>query len=207
MKSVAVFYATREGQTQKIAERIQADLQARGLQVRLEKVSPATHFEQGDADAVILAASVHAGHHEREMVHFVKLHRDVLNRIPTSFLSVTLSQAGYQRCACDVAKREEFARDIASVIDQFFRETGWHADCVKPVAGALVYQQYNPFIRFVMRRIAEKSGGDTDTSRNYEYTDWADLDRFVDEIADQIQQTARTFQPAHPPSETAHLLS
>ncbi len=204
MKSVAVFYATREGQTQKIAERIQGDLQARGLQVRLEKISAETDFQAGTADAVVLAASVHAGSHEREMVNFVKAHRDELNRIPTSFLSVTLSQAGYQRCACDAAKREEFARDVASVIDRFFRETGWHADCVKPVAGALVYQQYNPFIRFVMRRIAAKSGGDTDTSRDYEYTDWADLDRFVDELADQIQRATKPFQPAHPPRETAH---
>jgi len=207
MKSVAVFYATREGQTQKIAERIQADLQARGLQVRLEKVSSTTPFGVGSADAVILAASVHAGHHEKEMVNFVKLHRDELNRIPTSFISVTLSQAGYQRCACDVAKRDEFARDIASVIDQFFLETGWEADCVKPVAGALVYQHYNPFIRFVMRRIAEKSGGDTDTSRNYEYTDWADLDRFVDELTDQISRATKPFQPALPSTETAHQLT
>jgi len=30
-----------------------------------------------------------------------------------------------------------------------------------------------------MKRIARKSGGDTDTSRDYEYTDWAAVDDFA----------------------------
>src|SRR4051812_3929336 len=102
MKSVAVLYATREGQTKKIAERIQADLELRGLTAHLENVADLTGFDASRFQAIILAASVRAGHHEREMVNFVKAHRDELNLTPTAFLSVTLSQAGYQRCACDI---------------------------------------------------------------------------------------------------------
>jgi menaquinone-dependent protoporphyrinogen oxidase len=37
-----------------------------------------------------------------------------------------------------------------------------------------------------MKRIAKKSGGDTDTSRDYEYTDWAALDRFLEQFAAEI---------------------
>jgi len=32
----------------------------------------------------------------------------------------------------------------------------------------------------------EKERRDTDTSREYEYTDWADLDSFVEEFAAEI---------------------
>ena len=34
-----------------------------------------------------------------------------------------------------------------------------------------------------MKRIARKAGGATDTSRDYEYTDWAALDEFVDRFS------------------------
>jgi menaquinone-dependent protoporphyrinogen oxidase len=37
-----------------------------------------------------------------------------------------------------------------------------------------------------MRRISRKEGGDTDTSRDYEYTDWAAVDRFAAEFADEV---------------------
>jgi menaquinone-dependent protoporphyrinogen oxidase len=35
----------------------------------------------------------------------------------------------------------------------------------------------------MMRRIVAKAGGDTDTSRDYEYTDWADVRTFAEEFA------------------------
>ena len=37
-----------------------------------------------------------------------------------------------------------------------------------------------------MRRIAKKAGAETDTSRDYEYTDWVALDRFVEEFGEEI---------------------
>ena len=39
--------------------------------------------------------------------------------------------------------------------------------------------RYNFLIRFVMKRIARKAGAPTDTSRDYEFTDWSTLDAFV----------------------------
>jgi menaquinone-dependent protoporphyrinogen IX oxidase len=40
-----------------------------------------------------------------------------------------------------------------------------------------------------MKRIAKKAGAETDTSRDYEYTDWSALDRCVDEIFREIAGT------------------
>jgi menaquinone-dependent protoporphyrinogen oxidase len=37
-----------------------------------------------------------------------------------------------------------------------------------------------------MRRISAKEGGDTDTSRDYEYTDWAAVDRFARELVTRV---------------------
>jgi menaquinone-dependent protoporphyrinogen oxidase len=78
-------------------------------------------------------------------------------------------------------------------MEKFFVDTGWRPQRVKPIAGALLYSKYNPLVRFVMKRIARKAGTRTDTSRDYEYTDWVSLDRFIDELAEEL--TASAPQP------------
>ena len=50
---------------------------------------------------------------------------------------------------------------------------------MKIVAGALLYTHYNFFVRWLMKRIVANAGGDTDTSKDYEYTDWSDVRAFA----------------------------
>jgi menaquinone-dependent protoporphyrinogen oxidase len=37
-----------------------------------------------------------------------------------------------------------------------------------------------------MKRITRKAGGDTDTSRDYEYTDWSDLRTFAEDFGRRV---------------------
>lgn len=53
-------------------------------------------------------------------------------------------------------------------------------------AGALLYQNYHPLLRWIMKRIARKAGGGTDTSRNYEYTDWGEVEAFGRRCSEQL---------------------
>ena len=187
MKTVGVFYATREGHTQRIAEHVAADLRVRGIEPKVENLrSPSTTIHLSDYAGVILAASVHIGEHESEMVNFVKQHRSELEAMPTAFLSVTLSEAGAERPGTTPEGHARFAADVAKVVHAFFEETGWQPQFVKPVAGALLYTQYNILVRLVMKQIARKTGASTDTSHDHEYTDWDALDRFVEEFAQAL---------------------
>jgi menaquinone-dependent protoporphyrinogen oxidase len=186
-KRIGVFYATREGQTQRIAEHVAADFRRHGFEVEIGNVREKAAITLDHFSAALIAASVHAGKHESEMVKFVKQHRAELEGLPAAFLSVTLSEAGAERTSATPEERAQASADVQKVIDEFFKQTGWHPKRVKPVAGALLYTKYNPLIRFVMKRIVKKAGGDTDTSRDYEYTDWVALDRFVEEFVGEIQ--------------------
>ena len=47
------------------------------------------------------------------------------------------------------------------------------------VAGAMAHTTYGPILRWIVRRASKPLGGPTDTSRDYEYTDWADVERFA----------------------------
>src|SRR5262249_10815010 len=101
----------------------------------------------------------------------------------TVFLSVSLSEAGAEDAGAPPEKRAAAAVTVEQMIQRFLTETGWHPQRIKAVAGALMYSRYNRLVRFVMKRIAKASGGSTDTSMDHEYTDWAALNRLVDELA------------------------
>lgn len=182
----AVFFATREGQTRKIAEHIVSSLRARGIDADAHDVRTlGAPIEWHIYNAAFVAASVHAQHHEREMIDFVRAHRPELQRLGAVFLSVTLSQAGAQDQHAAAERRQRSAADAQRMVDLFVQETGWTPARTLRVAGALAYRRYNLFIRFIMKRIARSQGAPTDTSRDYEFTDWTALDRFVAEVTDE----------------------
>jgi menaquinone-dependent protoporphyrinogen oxidase len=186
-----VFYATREGHTRRIVEHIAIDLRAHDVDVDLQDVKTRDlSIDWSLYDWACVAASVHAGHHEPEMIAFVRAHRHKLARLSAAFLSVTLSQAGAQDPLASDERRAQSARDVQRMIDVFVEETGWQPAHVLPVAGALTYSRYNFIIRFVMKRIARKAGAPTDTSRDYEFTDWPLLDRFVRDLARTVDVRA-----------------
>jgi len=180
---IAIFFATREGHTSKIANRIADDLCAKGVVVDVVNVRKPTPPPNWSMYATaFVAASVHGQRHEREMIEFARRYRDDLRRIGAVFISVSMSEAGAEDMHAPAARREQAAADAQRMIDVFIKQTAWKPERYLPVAGALLYRQYNVLVRFVMKQIAKKNGGPTDTSRDYEFTDWPALDRFVDEV-------------------------
>jgi menaquinone-dependent protoporphyrinogen oxidase len=183
--SVAVLFATREGQTAKIAARVAAGLRAHGCTVEVHDLR-ASAIGIDSAAAVVLAASVHLHRHEKEMVAFMREHRDQLNRRRTLFLSVSLSEAGAENTERDVSARAKASAEVRSVAEQLFATTGFRPTRFVPVAGALAYPRYNPLIRFIMKKIAAAEGASTDTTREHEYTDWVALDATAERFAREV---------------------
>lgn len=175
MARVLVAYGTSEGQTATIAERIGDALAAEGCDATLVHAKhPPADLEPGDYDGVIVGASIHMGTHQRYVGKFVREHLETLNRRPSAFFSVSLTAAN-----AEPVDREP-AREM---LEGFLEETGWEPDRTLSVAGALRYSEYGLLKRVAMRRIAGKAGGDTDTSRDYEYTDWEAVAEFALEFA------------------------
>ena len=182
-RPILALYATREGQSRRIAEHIAATARLRG---HAAAVVDAAHIPEGfsleDYSAAFLAASVHGHRHESEMSDFVKRHVEKLEHIPAAFLSVSLSEVTAEDQKVPQVRRDAAALDARKMMESFLNETGWHPKIAQPVAGALMYSRYNFFLRYFMKRIARKAGGDTDTSRDYEYTNWAAVDAVVDKL-------------------------
>jgi menaquinone-dependent protoporphyrinogen oxidase len=157
MKPIGILYATREGHTERIAGHLADSLSTRGLAIEVRNVRyDASAIKLGNYAAVILAASVHFGRHEAEMVRFVKDHLRELQCAPAAFLSVTLSQAGVALAGATPEQRALSAAGVQQVLDKFYADTGWRPKHVMPVAGALLYSKYNFLVRFIMKRIAQE---------------------------------------------------
>lgn len=187
MKPVAILYATRHGQTRTIADHFATTLRAHDVPAEVVDVAALPpDFSLDRCAGAILAASLHLGHHEREIVRFAKENRSALDALPTAFLSVSLSQAGAEAAWATAEQRAQGAADARERMEAFFAETGWHPLVGKPVAGALRYRQYGWFLRLVMRNLARRVGASTDTTHDHEFTDWQSLDRFATDFAEHL---------------------
>ena len=194
MAEVLILFATREGQTEKIARRMAAVLEGKGHRVELRDIDrSARELDLRRYEAVFVGSPVRVGAYLKSVVRFAQERREDLERIPSAFFSVSLAVAARKG-----ERRTDGRAETLRVVEKFKGATGWRPRRIELIAGALPYSKYNFLIRFVMRRIAKAAGGDTDTSRDYEYTDWSAVDRFASEFVDEALG-ARSTQAGRAP--------
>ena len=180
MARILVLYGTTEGQTAKIAGAIASTLTGLGVDTDIVEAG-VLDPDPRLYDGVIVAASVHAGTFQKPVLRWVRAHANTLASRPSAFVPVCLAVLG---------RDPKAAAEVQAVVERFQAESRWRPSMTKAVAGALLYTRYNIFKRWIMKRIVAKQGGDTDTSRDYEYTDWNDVRAFAIEFGRQVRRTA-----------------
>lgn len=175
--TVLVLYATVEGQTRKIAEHVAKKLEVLGHLIVLGDVRDPGFAVPGRFDGIVLCAPIHMSRYPAAFVQFVGDWKTEIEAVPNALVSVSLSISSED--AEERTEAEAFPVHLQN-------KTGYHPGSVHHAAGALKYLEYDFFKRHLIRRIAAKEGGPVDTSQDYELTDWAALDRFVDEFAGRI---------------------
>ena len=188
-----MLYGTTDGQTAKIAGAIATTLRTQGFEVDVveaDRDAPAPDVYDG----IIVGASLHAGGYQRSVRRWVRTNAHALKEKPTAFLSV---------CLAVLEQNPKVQQDLLGIINRFVSSTGWQPGVTKPVAGALLYTRYSPLKRWIMKRMVQKAGGDTDTSRDYEYTDWIDLRAFADAFGARVRERLGSRARPAPPSRAA----
>lgn len=170
MARFLLVYASTHGHTGRIAERVAAGLRAVGHDVVLDDRAGETDPRPGDYDAVVVGASIHAGHHQREIIDWARHHAVSLNMLPSAFFSVCLT----------AAEDDEQARAaVRGFLDDFEDRTGWLPRLRTTFAGALQYREYGFWTRLSMRVLMHRGGHPSDISRDHELTDWPAVDAFA----------------------------
>lgn len=171
MTHILIVYGTTDGHTRKVVQVLAEDL--RGLLCSVDILDAAGDLRRLSPegyDGVIVAASVHIGDYQRPVARWLRQHATLLNQMPTAFLSV---------CLAVLEKSEKTRDELRRIMQRFFTRTGWRPAVAEPVAGAVLYTRYGWLKRRMMKRIVAKAGGGTDTTRDYEYTDWNALRAFA----------------------------
>lgn len=182
MSRILVLYQSHDEQTARIARRMGDVIGQAGHAVSLQRFQGASApLDLRKYDAVLVGAAIRFGHHDRAFEAEVKRHAAELSAVPNAFFSVSLSAGG----------PGHKPKAVRRYIEEFCQRTRWEPREVASFAGALQYSKYGFFIKFMMKLIVGHSGGETDSSRDYEYTDWVAVERFAQAFTQRLAEQVR----------------
>ena len=128
-----VLYGTTDGHTAKIAANVGLALRALGAAVDVVEAE-STEVRPEMYTGVIVAASVHARGYQPAVLRWVRRHAEALEKRPSAFLSVSLGV---------LQQDPKVQQELANIVNEFLRTTGWQPAMTQNVAGALLYTKCN----------------------------------------------------------------
>src|SRR5690606_8399695 len=174
MARILIIYATTDGHTAKVANRLGDFCGELGAEVTVHNArNPEAMPAARDFDAVIVAASVHVSGYQQAVRAWVRANVADLSARPNAFLSV---------CMGIVEATPRVRADLEAIVARFVSHTGWQPDRVEFIAGAIPYSRYGILKRWVMWYMSRRAGVPTSTDRDYEFTDWDALRGFAKEF-------------------------
>jgi len=180
MASILVAYGSGEGQTATVARRVESVLDERGHDVTVVDLTAEAAEPTVEAfDAVLVGSPVNNRKHLPAVVAFVDANAAALAERPTAFVQLSFAS---------VVSAQWGTEGAAEFVDDLVERTGWHPDRVGRFAGAVKYTQYDRLTRWFFRLVSAVTTGDTDTSRDYEYTDWDAVEAFAADFATFVER-------------------
>lgn len=167
-----ILYSSRDGQTREIAARMAQALAPQQLCDVIDLLE-AEKVEWSQYDRVLIGASIRYGHFHPALMKFVSQHKAELQQRVSGFFSVNLTARKADKCTPGT---NAYTR-------KFLEQSPWQPDCCAVFAGALRYPRYRWFDRIMIQLIMRMTGGETDTSKEVEYTDWDKVAVFAQDFA------------------------
>lgn len=164
---ILILYSSRFGQCQRIAQTMATQLEVLGnlcevinLEDGKALAKPAGHY-----DSIVITASIRYGYYHSKVKSFVQEHKHTLEKVLDVFVPVNLI----------ARKPEKRTLETNVYARKFLEKTGWKPKILSIMPGALRYPLYNPIDRFMIQLIMRMSKGETDASKEIDYTDWEEV--------------------------------
>lgn len=174
---IAIYFASHDGQTRKIVDRLGEFLGMRGVSTTISDLSAsAAPIIDTEADFVLLAAAIRYGFHLPAARRFLARLRTVVpeERIAVVSVNLTARKAGRQTAEGNVYLRN------------WLKRTGLRPALATAVAGRLDYPAYRWFDRMMIQAIMSLSGGPTDPSTVIEYTNWSEVEGLSQKLTNLV---------------------
>lgn len=173
MKSTIILYSTREGQTHKIAQFMAEQMDVGTCE--LVDLHQAHNLDLSSYDNIIIGASIRYGHFNKKLYQFIEQNKEYLNTNGASFYSVNLT----------ARKPGKDTPEGSAYIQKFLKRSPWQPKQIGVFAGGLYYPRYKWFDRIMIRFIMSMTGGETDITKEVEYTDWGKVALFAQKVTEQ----------------------
>lgn len=171
--TIDVFFASHDGQTRQVADRIYNILQETGANVSKREIKAGNQdIISRCVDVTVVAAPIRYGFPLRIADKFLR--RNVLridqSRFALVLVNLTARRPGRTTPAGNIYLRRWLTRQRLNPA----------IACA--VAGRVDYPNYKWYDRIMMQLILTISGGPTDSTTSIEYTDWQQVERLAGDI-------------------------
>jgi menaquinone-dependent protoporphyrinogen oxidase len=184
---VLFVHASRFGQGVKVAQAMAQTLAERGWASQAMPVREALERDLSAHRALVLVASIRYGHFAADVARLVRQQHAALQAATSVFVSINLT-------ARKPDKRSPQSNVYTRKFLAFAARQGWQPTLCEVLAGALRYPRYGWLDKRMIQLIMRITGGETDTSRDIEYTDWAEVQALAERLAQHLHASA----PAQP---------
>ena len=168
---IGILYATVDGQTLKICNKIKEELQNNNNGVELYSIDDFNE-KISSFNTLVIASSIRYGVHHKKIIEFINTNKTELDTIKTAFFSVNLV----------ARKPEKNTPDTNPYVIKFFKTITWKPTIVEVFAGKLDYKKYPFFDRKMIQFIMWMTKGPTNTNADIEYTNWNSVTKFALEV-------------------------
>jgi menaquinone-dependent protoporphyrinogen oxidase len=165
---VLIAYATTDGHTRRICERLKQVMESLGRQVTVVLLSDASALDLRGFGRVLIGASIRYGHHQPIVAEFINQHQALLESRPSAFFSVNIV----------ARKPNKNTPETNPYCRKFLKSISWQPRLTAVFAGKLDYPSYGFVDRQMIRLIMLITKGPTDPKAVLEFTDWARVEAF-----------------------------
>jgi menaquinone-dependent protoporphyrinogen oxidase len=171
MSGSLIIYSSTDGHTKKICKKIINFLDGRD-KFKLVSLDEATKLNLIEFKKIIIGASIRYGKHSKELYQFIELNKKDLEKKESIFFSVNVV----------ARKAEKNTPETNPYIKKFLKISKWKPKTIGVFAGRVDYPSYNFVDKHMIKFIMFLTGGPTDTSQSYEFTDWSKVEDFAKEL-------------------------
>lgn len=172
--SALLLYCSTDGQTKKIMIQIANELRQHGHECDVRDLTSVQQSLNLSAyNKVLVGASIRYGYFNKALDKFITRHLAQLNSMPSAFFGVNLT----------ARKAEKNTPETNAYMRKFLDKTPWKPTLTGVFAGALFYPRYKWIDRVMIQLIMKMTKGETDPTKEIEYTDWNKVSEFATHFA------------------------
>ena len=166
-----IIYSSTDGQTKKICETLKNNSINKST-YEVISLNEAFLIEIEKYEKIIIGASIRYGRHNPRVYKFIQNNKYILDKKKNAFFSVNVV----------ARKPEKNIPDTNPYIRKFLKKSNWQPKKLGVFAGKIDYPKLGFINRSVIRLIMFITGGPTNTSNTYEFTDWKSVRKFIKEF-------------------------